>query len=125
MRYFGDFFLKNRFWLTDCGCSFVNDLRCRPTETGAGPSDARIAAAAPYSTGVFLACAWCLELSRNLRIACCVRHRHALRTRVSAPQARAHCLLACPASSCSVITATAVQPSSAAHCGIGRTETRV
>ena len=49
-----------------------------------------------------------------------------------APQARpahtrqrAHCLLACLASSCSAITATAVQPSSTAHCGIGRRETRV
>jgi len=30
---------------------------CRPTETGAGPSDARIAAAASHFTGVFLACA--------------------------------------------------------------------
>jgi len=53
----------------------------------------------------------------------CARHRHALRTRVSAPQARAHCLLACLASSCSAVSATAVQPSSAAHCGIGRRET--
>ena len=53
----------------------------------------------------------------------CARHRHALRTRVSAPQARAQCLLACLASSCSAISATAVQPSSAAHCGIGRRET--
>jgi len=52
----------------------------------------------------------------------CARHRHALRTRVSAPQARAQCLLACLASSCSAISATAVQPSSAAHCGIGRRE---
>jgi len=49
----------------------------------------------------------------------CARHRHALRTRVSAPQARAHCLLACPASSFSAITATAVKPSRAAHCRIG------
>ena len=30
---------------------------CRPTETGAGPSDARVAAAASHFTGVFLACA--------------------------------------------------------------------
>ena len=30
---------------------------CLPTETGAGPSDARIAAAASHFTGVFLACA--------------------------------------------------------------------
>ena len=51
--------------------------------------------------------------------------RHTLRTRVSAPQARAHCPLACSASSCSAITSTAMQPSSAAHWGIGRRETRV
>jgi len=95
---------------------------CRPTKTGAGLSDARIAAAASHCTGVFLVCAWCLELSRTLE---CARHRHALRIRVSAPQARAQCLLACLASSCSAISATAVQPSSAAHCGIGRRETRV
>ena len=35
------------------------------------------------------------------------------------------CLLACLASPCSAIRATAVQPSSAAHCGIGRREIRV
>jgi len=29
---------------------------CRPTETGAGPSDARVAAAASHFTGLFLAC---------------------------------------------------------------------
>ena len=52
----------------------------------------------------------------------CARHRHARRTRDSAPQARAQCLRACLASSCSAISATAVQPSSAAHCGIGRRE---
>ena len=106
---------------------------CRPTETGAGPSDARIAAAASHCTGVFLPCAWCLELSRNLENPYWIRRRRdrplcapqAVRTRVSAPQARAHFLLVCPASSCSAITATAVQPSSTAHCGIGRTETRV
>ena len=39
---------------------------CRPTETGAGPSDARIAAAASHFTDVFLACAWCCEISRIL-----------------------------------------------------------
>jgi len=39
---------------------------CRPTETGAGPPDARTAAAASHFTCVFLACAWCLELSRIL-----------------------------------------------------------
>ena len=93
---------------------------CRPTKTGAGLSDARIAAAASHCTGVFLVCAWCLELSRTLE---CARHRHALRIRVSAPQARAQCLLACLASSCSATSATAVQPSSAAHCGIERRET--
>ena len=32
--------------------------------------------------------------------------------------------LACLASSCSAISATAVQPSSAAHCGIGRRDRR-
>jgi len=103
---------------------------CRPTETGAGPSEARIAAAASHFTGVFLACAWCRENSRILenphsrcRDRCCARHRHALRTRVCAPQVRAQCLLACLASSCSAISATAVQPSSAAHCGIGRRKT--
>ena len=53
----------------------------------------------------------------------CARPRHALRTRVSAPKARAQCLLACLASSCSAISATAVQPCSTAHCGIGRRET--
>jgi len=63
--------------------------------------------------------------SVDVGTACCARHRHALRTRISAPQARAHCLLACLASSCSAISATAVQPSSAVHCGIGRRETRV
>jgi len=30
---------------------------CRPTETGAGPSDARIVAAASHFTGVLFACA--------------------------------------------------------------------
>jgi len=39
---------------------------CRPTETGAGTSDARIAAAASDFTGVFFACAWCREISRTL-----------------------------------------------------------
>ena len=63
--------------------------------------------------------------SVDVGTACCARHRHALRTRVSAPQVRAHCLLACLASSCSAISATAVQPSSAAHCGIGCRENRV
>ena len=73
------------------------------------------------------ACAWCREISRILENphVCCARHRHALRTRVSAPQARAHCPLACSVSSCSAISATAVQPSSAAHWGIGHRETRV
>ena len=115
-------------------CIAARELRacCRPTETGAGPSDARITAAAPHSTGVFLACAWCLELSCILEnpigsvdvgTACCARHRHALRTGVSAPQVRAHCLLACLVSSYSDISATAVQPSSVAHCvivGVGK-----
>jgi len=55
----------------------------------------------------------------------CARHRHALCTRVSAPPARAHSPLPYPASSWSVISATVVKPSSAAHCGIGRRETRV
>ena len=63
--------------------------------------------------------------SVDVGTACCARHQHALRTRVSAPQVRAHCLLACLASSCSAISATAVQPSSAAHCGIGRRGIRV
>ena len=103
---------------------------CRPTDTGAGPSDARIAASAPHSTGVFLACAWCLELSRNLENPHWIRRRRdcllcAPQARPARAQARAHCLLVCPAPSCSAITATAMQPSSAAHCGIGRTETRV
>jgi len=62
---------------------------------------------------------------RGVAPARCARHRHALCPRVSAPQARAHCPLTCPASSCSAISATAVQPCSSAHCGIGRRETRV
>jgi len=37
---------------------------------------------------------------------------------------RAHCPLACPASE-HALPSTAVQPSSAAHCGIGRRDTRV
>ena len=49
---------------------------CRPTETGAGPSDARIVAAASHFTGVFLVCAWCLELSHNACLP--VLRRHAL-----------------------------------------------
>ena len=41
---------------------------CRPTETVAGPSDARLAAAASHFIGVFLACAWRLELSRAFKV---------------------------------------------------------
>jgi hypothetical protein len=62
---------------------------------------------------------------RGVAHAHCARRRHALRTRVSAPQARAHCPLACSASSCSAISATAMQPSSAAHWRIGCSESRV
>ena len=110
-----------------CG---TKELRacCRPTETGAGPSDARIAAAASHCTGVFLACACCLEFSRTLEDPHC-RDRP-----LCAPQARpahtrqrakgARTMSACLASSCSAISATAVQLSSAAHCGIGRRETQ-
>ena len=71
-----------------CG---TKELRacCRRTETGAGPSDARIAAAASHCTGVFLACAWCLELSRTLEDPHWIRRRtdrdHAV-GRSSAPQ---------------------------------------
>ena len=92
-----------------------------------GPSDARIAAAASHFTVVFLACAWCREISRILEIPHWIRRR---RDRLlcapparPALQVRAHCLLACLASSCSAISATAVQPCSATHCGIGRRET--
>ena len=62
---------------------------------------------------------------RGVAHARCARRRHALRTRVSAPQARAHCPLACSASSCSAISVTAMQPSSAAHWRIGCSESRV
>ena len=48
---------------------------CRLTKTGAGPSDARIAAAASHFTGVFLACAWCLELSHTLKDPHWIRRR--------------------------------------------------
>ena len=62
---------------------------CRPTETGAGPSDARIAAAASHCSGVFLVCACCLEFSRTLEDPhwICRRrdHDHAV-TWSSAPQ---------------------------------------
>jgi len=40
-----------------------------------GLSDARIAAAASHCTGVFLACAWCLELSRTLEDPHWIRRR--------------------------------------------------
>ena len=57
-----------------CG---TTELRayCRPTETGFGPSDARIASAASHWTGVFLPCAWCLELSRTLEDPHWIRRR--------------------------------------------------
>jgi len=59
---------------------------CRPTETGAGPSDARIAAAASHCSGVFLVCACCLEFSRTLEDPHWIRRR---RDRpLCAPQAR-------------------------------------
>jgi len=48
---------------------------CRPTETGAGPSDTRIATTASHFIGVFLACAWCLELSRALEDPHWIRRR--------------------------------------------------
>ena len=53
--------------------------------------------------------------ARGVAHARCARHRHALRTRVSAPQTHTHCPLACFASSCSVINATDVQTSSTAR----------
>ena len=48
---------------------------CRPTETGAGPPDARTAAAASHFTCVFLACAWCREISRILENPHWIRRR--------------------------------------------------
>ena len=61
----------------------------RPTETSARPSDARIATAASHFIGVFLDCAWCLQLSRTLEDPHWVRrrrdHDHATRCS-SAPQ---------------------------------------
>ena len=103
-----------------CG---TKELRacCRPTETGAGPSDARALVCSLPAPGA-LNSRVLLRIpigSVDVGTARCAHHRHALRT----PQARAQCLLACLASSCSAISATAVQPSSAARCGIGRRET--
>ena len=63
-----------------------------------------------------------LRKRRSARTLCAPQ---ALRTRVSAPHTRAHCPLACVASSYPVINNAAVQPSSATHWGIGCIESRV
>ena len=71
---------------------------CRLTETGAGPSDARIVAAASHCTGVFLSCAWCLELWRTLEDPHCIRrrrdHDHAVSCSSAPQQLYLHCRIA-------------------------------
>ena len=115
-------------------CAKSQELRacCRPTETGAGLSDARIAAAASHFTGVFLVCAWCREISRILD------NPHRIRRRrdrlLCAPQARpahtrhratgARTLPACL--SCVVMLCHQRHCRSTLQCcGIGRRENRV
>ena len=66
----------------------MEELRafCRPAGAGAGPSGAGVAAAASHFAGVFLVCAWCLELSRVLEDPRWIRRRGD--RLLCAPQAR-------------------------------------
>jgi len=105
-------------------CAAIGDERTWSTSTKADAAElVRHSATSRCPRALFLVLT--PPSGRGVAPARCARHRHALCTRVSAPQARAHCPLVCLASSCSAISATAMQPSSAAHYGIGRRETRV